>query len=365
MKTSKTTKPESREEIRANYQSSEGSRNDLVLMCGEAGLPSAHIDSQVKQSCSFAQVAASWQLAMQARQKATTQQKYAYLLKKHILPHLGNCEVGSLSTNRISAFIREKLSCGRIGDSGKLSPSYVRSMAILIGSVLRFADKQNICFGSQIEIYKPALVRKEVEILSINEQLYLEECLLGEDTPTGMGIIVSLNTGLRLGEICALSWDDICWDDHTLTVRGTVVRLSGDVASGKAALRIDAPKTPTSLRQIPIPLKLWAPLRHLYRNSVGKYMLTGTDKFISPRTYEYRFHRSLEHYGIRAVNYHALRHTFATRCIEAGMDIKTLSELLGHSNVATTMNTYVHSSMERKRIQIEKVTALFEKCRAE
>lgn len=152
---------------------------------------------------------------------------------------------------------------------------------------------------------------------------------------------------------------------HDIMGLNRFVRLSGDVTSGKAALRIDAPKTPTSLRQIPIPLKLWAPLRHLYRNSVGKYMLTGTDKFISPRTYEYRFHRSLGRYGIRTVNYHALRHTFATRCIEAGMDIKTLSELLGHSNVATTMNIYVHSSMERKRIQIEKVTALFEKCRAE
>ena len=125
MKNSKATKPESREEIRANYQSSEGSRNDLVLMCGEAGLPSAHLDSQAKQSCSLAQVAASWQLAMQARQKATTQQKYAYLLKKHILLHLGNCEVGSLSTNRISAFIREKLSCGRIGDSKTKGENYL------------------------------------------------------------------------------------------------------------------------------------------------------------------------------------------------------------------------------------------------
>lgn len=107
MKNSKATKPESREEIRANYQSSEGSKNDLMLMCGEAGLPSAHLDSRAKQSCSFAQVAASWQLAMQARQKATTQQKYAYLLKKHILPHLGNCEVGSLSTKNIHGVLKE------------------------------------------------------------------------------------------------------------------------------------------------------------------------------------------------------------------------------------------------------------------
>ena len=94
-------------------------------------------------------------------------------------------------------------------------------------------------------------------------------------------------------------------------------------------------------------------------------MLTGTDKFISPRTYEYRFHRLLESCGIRTVNYHVLRHTFATRCIEAGMDVKTLSELLGHSSVATTMNTYVHSSMERKRMQIEKVASLFENCQTE
>lgn len=363
MKVDKTTTRELGEEKHMNYPFSRNGKSNAILN-GDS-LLSVHPDTQKAKSCSFAQLAVLWQSAMQIKQKTATQQKYAYLLEKHIIPHLGNCKVDSLSANTINSFIREKLCCGRLGDSGELSPSYVRSMAILIGSVLRFADRENICVGTQIEIYKPTLVKREVEVLSINEQSHLETCLLDEATPTGMGVIVSLNTGLRLGEICALSWDDICWDNHTLTVRGTVARPSSDRISGKAALRIDTPKTPSSRRQIPIPTKLWTPLRHLYCRSGGKYMLTGTDKFISPRTYEYRFHRLLESCGIRTVNYHVLRHTFATRCIEAGMDVKTLSELLGHSSVATTMNTYVHSSMERKRMQIEKVASLFENCQTE
>lgn len=363
MKANKSADRKPYGEVQEYCSYAESSKNCAV--CSDGSLPRAYFDTQDNQSCSFAHLAVLWQSAMQIKQKTATQQKYAYLLEKHIIPHLGNCEVDSLSANTINSFIREKLCCGRLDDRGELSPSYVRSMAILIGSILRFADRENICIGTQIEIYKPTLVKREVEVLSINEQSHLETCLLDEATPTGMGIIVSLNTGLRLGEICALSWDDICWDNHTLTVRGTVVRPSSDRILGKAALRIDTPKTPSSRRQIPIPTKLWTPLRHLYCSSGGKYMLTGTDKFISPRTYEYRFHRLLESCGIRTVNYHVLRHTFATRCIEAGMDVKTLSELLGHSSVATTMNTYVHSSMERKRMQIEKVASLFGNCQTE
>lgn len=296
---------------------------------------------------------------MQVKQKITTRQKYEFLLEKHIIPHLGTCEISDLTTSKLNSFIEEKLQNGRLDNSGGLSPSYARSIAILINSILRFADMENISMGHQIVVYKPTLVKKEVEVLSISEQMHLEACLFSDLTPTGIGIIISLNTGLRLGEICALSWDDICWENHTLTVRGTVVRLSAGKKAERSGLRIDTPKTPSSRRQIPIPAKLWASLRQLYCNSAGKYILTGTDVFISPRTYEYRFHRLLEWCGIRTVNYHVLRHTFATRCVEAGMDMKTLSELLGHASVATTMNTYVHSSIEHKRVQIEKMTALF------
>ena len=120
-------------------------------------------------------------------------------------------------------------------------------------------------------------------------------------------------------------------------------------------LIIDKPKTKSSVRDIPIPKRLMDILVLLYEKRRSEYVISDRAGFVSPRTYEYRFHKVFEKHQIKSVNYHALRHTFATRCIEHGVDVKTLSEILGHSNVSITLNTYVHSSMERKREQLEKL----------
>lgn len=119
---------------------------------------------------------------------------------------------------------------------------------------------------------------------------------------------------------------------------------------------IDTPKTPASTRDIPISSALLPILASFRSHSSSKYVVSNTNTFLSPRTFEYRYHRLLEETGITPINYHALRHTFATRCIEAGVDVKSLSEMLGHANVGVTLNTYVHSSMELKRKQLEKLT---------
>lgn len=308
-------------------------------------------------SRSFSWLLNYWQQTTWIKQKASTRQRYNYLIERHIIPALGDYMLSELTPETLNAFINQKLCQGRLDGCGTLSPAYVRSMAIIINAALAFATEE-LELPSQRAAHKPYIDKKEVVVLTISEQKLLEAQLLAKPTITGLGILLSLNTGLRIGEACALSWTDIDPLDRVLSVNGTVVRKREENGSGR--LVIDVPKTPASLRRIPIPSKLHSILGQMRNASPGGYVLSERCTFISPRTYEYRFHKVLARCGIRSINYHVLRHTFATRCIESGMDVKTLSELLGHTNTTTTLNTYVHSSMDRKRVQIERLSALLE-----
>ena len=306
---------------------------------------------------SFAWLLDCWRQAAWIGQKGPTRQKYDFLIERHILPALGGYLLKELTPETLNAFIDQKLCQGRLDGGGTLSPAYVRSMAIIINAALAFAAEE-FALPLPKAVHKPYIEKKEVVVLTISEQKRLESQLLAEPTATGLGILLSLNTGLRIGEACALTWANIGRDDNILSVTGTVVRKKAE--SGSGHLVIDVPKTPTSLRRIPIPSKLHSILDRMRVLSAGEYVLSGNGTFVSPRTYEYRFHKVLAECGIRPINYHVLRHTFATRCIESGMDVKTLSELLGHANTTTTLNTYVHSSMDRKRIQMERLSTLLD-----
>lgn len=306
---------------------------------------------------SFSWLIDYWRRETWIKQKASTIQKYNFLIKRHIIPALGNHMLRELTPEILNEFVSQKLRQGRLDGCGKLSPAYVHSMAIIINTALAFANEE-LALPLQPITHKPHLEKKEIDVLTIHEQRLLEAQLLDNPTITGLGILLSLNAGLRIGEVCALSWSDIDQDSNILSVTGTVVRIKKESGSGNLA--IDVPKTSASLRKIPIPSKLHGVLAQMRNTSQGKYVLSEHCSFISPRTYEYRFHKVLDKCGIRSINYHVLRHTFATRCIELGMDIKTLSELLGHTNTSTTLNTYVHSSMDHKRAQIERLSTLLE-----
>ena len=306
---------------------------------------------------SFSWLLDCWRKATWIRQKAPTRQKYDFLMERHIIPALGGYMLKELTPETLNAFIDQKLCQGRLDGCGTLSPAYVRSMAIIINAALAFAAEE-LAIPPLKAVHKPYIEKKEVVVLTIPEQKRLETQLLAEPTVTGLGILLSLNTGLRIGEVCALSWADIDKDDNILSVTGTVVRKK--VETGRGHMVIDVPKTPTSLRRIPVPSKLHSIISQMRARSSGEYVLSEDCTFVSPRTYEYRFHKVLAKCGIRSINYHVLRHTFATRCIESGMDVKTLSELLGHANTSTTLNTYVHSSMDRKRLQMERLSTLLD-----
>ena len=307
---------------------------------------------------SFGEVLNLWMDNNRARLKGGTINKYQNLIDTHIMPELGQTKINELSATRINTFLNEKISRGRVDGSGGLSASYVRSIMLVINAAIKYAVSEQLCSPLKTPICKPSADKTELSILSAEEQKKLEASLLNNFDLTGAGIYISLHTGLRIGEVCSLAWNDIDMNKRVIHVRHTVARIRSSSSAGSTILVIDTPKTKASKRDIPISSTLLPILLKLKTLSSKGFLLTGTNEFIKPRTFEYRYHKILDDCGITSVNYHALRHTFATRCVEAGVDIKSLSEILGHGNVSVTLNTYVHSSLEMKRNQLEKLVTL-------
>ena len=306
----------------------------------------------------FSDILALWIADNRIHLKNATIYRYSYLIETHILPELGGIQVDQITSTVINAFLAKKLSDGRIDGRGGLSTAYVRSIMLVINSALQFATENRLCNPLLTQIHKPPLQSKELAVLSKDEQRKLESVLLTDMNETKLGIYISLYTGLRIGEICALSWEDIDIANRTIYVRHTLTRIRVN-ENGKTVTKnsIDTPKTKSSLRCIPICSTLVQVLNDYLPNVTSEYVVSNKAGFVSPRTFEYRYKKILKESKISFINYHGLRHTFATRCIESGVDVKSLSEILGHANVSITLNTYVHSSMELKRAQIEKLVA--------
>ena len=295
----------------------------------------------------FKEAAVLWMKARTGTCKGATVMKYDNLLRRHILPSLGGHELSEINTVLLADFMHYKLNCGRLDGAGGLSPSYVKSIMMLVMEIVDFAAEEKLCTPIRIRLRKPFVEKREPEILALSMQSRLEGYLLQTPDETNIGILLSLGTGLRISEVCALRWADIDFQGAILHVRATVTRVRNSAAEKCATkLVIGRPKTKASLRDIPIPKRLMYALLSLYEKRKSEYVISEKQDFVSPRTYEYRFHKVLVQCGIPSVHYHVLRHTFATRCIEFGVDVKTLSEILGHANVSITLNTYVHSSIE-------------------
>lgn len=308
----------------------------------------------------FCDVIKQWQDSNRIRIKGATDTKYSYLIDSHILPSIGGLKLSEITGPIINAFLLEKAENGRLDGTGGLSASYVRSLMIIIKSVIQFAVDEQLCMPLKSPIYKPQKSSKELTILTVSDQKRIEEAALNDLTPTKAGILISLYTGLRIGEICALTWDDVDLKVKIIHVRHTIARVKNRQLNSEAKtnLILDEPKTFSSKRDIPIPSFLCDVLLQLKKKSVSSYVVSEKNEFVSPRTFEYRYHKILETCNVQSINFHALRHTFATRCIEVGVDVKSLSEILGHANVSITLNTYVHSSIDLKRIQLERLPVL-------
>lgn len=287
-------------------------------------------------------------------QKESTRLKYHNIINAHIKPVLGMTDVNAIDEVFINRFLADKKEFGRIDKKGGLSNSYIKTMAIIINSAMSYAVEKDYRPPLKSKIQKPQTDKKEISVLSEKTQKQLELSLSNDDSKTALGILIALNTGLRIGEICALKWENIDMQNKIISVKNSVIRVSNsEYDFPKTKYIVAEPKTRSSIRDIPITTKLYPILMNVRERNV--YVISETNEFVNPRTFEYRFHRTLEEHSIPDTNFHTLRHTFATRCVEKNVDTKSLSEILGHSNVSITLNYYVHPSFESKRTQLEKM----------
>ena len=280
--------------------------------------------------------------------KESTYFRYVYIIDQYILPYFKEFKMEELIEYNFNTYIEKLLEY--------LSPSSVKNTISIFKSILKFSQsKYGYMFNFDF-IAIPKIHTEELRVLSKREKSKLEKYCINGNTLRDIGILVCLNTGLRIGEICALKWECIDLEKHCITVKRTMQRIYNK-NDKKSAVKIDIPKTQKSIRTIPISTKLYNILKPLKKNfSRNCYFLTGSEyNYIEPRNYQYMFKKCLQDCRIKNFHFHQLRHTFATNCINVGMDTKSLSEILGHANVKVTLDKYVHSSFYSKKRYLEKL----------
>ena len=284
--------------------------------------------------------------------KPSTYNNYKRLLIDHIFADIGDKKYTALDKQYINDYILTLMDSGRKDGKGGLSVSMTRDIIKALRAIAKFAQLEyglkNICDG----ITMPRIKKPETKTLSDRERRKLEKYLLSNQNLTNICILLCLYTGLRVGELCGLQWKDIDFRRGCLTVCKTVQRIS--LGNGKTVISIDTPKTDSSVRVVYIPLFIIEMLKH-FKQAQNIFILSGREKPTEPITLQHKFKRILAVCKISDISFHALRHTYATMCVEKQFDIKTLSELLGHSDVKITLNTYVHSSEKLKRKYVKRL----------
>ena len=295
----------------------------------------------------FSELLDAWLETEKARCKASTYAAYAQRAEKHLRPVLGEKRLRRLSAEDL------RLVCDAMEP---LSPATQQGVLCVLRQILDFGRERGFETGIPTDQLRQPPEKNSVTVLTGEEIARLEEVLHAEGSLRGLGLRLCLYTGLRLGEVCALRWSDLSPDGKTLRIERTVQRLRNEDGPQRTALRLDTPKSGSSRRSVPVPDALAAEL-NACRGPADSYLLTGTVRSMDPRTYQFYFQRVLRQAEIRQVNFHILRHTFATRCIDLGLDAKSLSRVLGHSDVSTTLNIYVHPDQRRLRACQEQMMA--------
>lgn len=297
----------------------------------------------MEQNTKFSAVAALWKADKKRYVKKSTYATYSILIKSHLLPELGEKE--DIREEDVQELVNRKLAAG-------LSRKTVKDILVILKMILRYGTKHGLLPGRQIDVIFPTeRENKEVEVLTLANQRKLMGYVKENLNYLNLGILICLAAGLRIGEVCALQWDDIDVASGVIRVNKTIQRIYLVDGNEKfTGIIIDKPKTRNSFREVPMTRDLLGMVRQLKKRVCGDfYVLTNSHTPTEPRTYRYYFNKILHRLGLPEMRFHGLRHSFATRCIESKCDYKTVSVLLGHANISTTLNLYVHPNLEQKR----------------
>lgn len=299
-----------------------------------------------KRRKNFRMVTEEWLKYKKNTVKKSTYYNYSYSVEKYLYPKFADQDITQIKD--YNDFI-EKL-------TDTLAPKTVRDIITKLKEIINFYEEEH---NTKINVKKmslPKLNKKGIQILSNKEKQKLEKYCIEQNSLKSLGILICLNTGLRIGEVCALRWENIDFESKKIHIEKTIERIYSK-EENKTIVIIDTPKSITSVRTIPINSKLYNILKQIRgKSKKTDFVLTGSSEhYVEPRNYQYHFKEILKRNKVKKYKFHTLRHTFATNCIEAGMDIKSLSEILGHADVSITLNIYVHSSDKIKRKYLEKI----------
>ncbi len=302
----------------------------------------------------FSSYCDEWLRLSRNRVKESTYMKYLTTIENHIKPKLGSYPVTALSSVLVEEFSNELLS-----EEG-LSPKTVRDILAMVHSILKHTAKQRPDLLQRVDVVYPKEEKQQPRVLTIEEQTRFIGYLLTDTDSCKFGVLLALLTGLRIGEICALRWKNIELEEGVLSVNAAMQRLR-DISDTRQRTKvvISQPKSAMSVRRIPLTDYALALCKRWRIENQNAFVLTGEeDHYLEPRTLQYRLKRYTDACGLKDVHFHMLRHTFATRCVEVGVEIKSLSEILGHTSPRFTLERYVHSSMAFKRNEINKLNSI-------
>jgi len=301
------------------------------------------------QQKTIAEIISAWKADKRQYVKKSTFSAYMLLTENHLLPVFGSkCNI---EEPEVQAFVFQKLKEG-------LSQKSVKDILIVLKMVLKFGAKNKWINYQAFDIKFPTQQQKQnIEVLSRTHQKNLMNYVQENFTFRNLGIYICLSAGIRIGEICALTWEDIDIENGIIHIRRTIQRIYMiDAGIRKTELILDTPKTKNSIREIPVSRDLLKMLKHIKKiMNPAFFVLTNDAKPTEPRTYRSYYKKFMRALDMPQLKFHGLRHSFATRCIESKCDYKTVSVILGHSNISTTLNLYVHPNLEQKKKCIDQM----------
>lgn len=335
--------------------------SDVKLLLREKHSKLSLVDNDaLKGNVQYNSVLISWLESQKINIKESTYARYHQIIYTHLIPDLGAFKIQELNSKLIEKYLSQLIDHGRLDGTGGLSAKTASDILTVIKTSIEYAKYNDYPIQCNLDKICVKQQKDEMRVLSIEEQQKLTSVLLKETDPIKFGVLLSLYTGIRIGEVCALKWGNLNVELGILSVKETMQRIkdTSNHSVSKTKIVITEPKSKCSTRDIPLPPFI-IDIAKSFRCNNNAFVLTGDkNRFVEPRTMQNHFKSIIQESHICDANYHSLRHTFATRCIELGFEVKTLSEILGHSSVNITLNRYVHSSLSMKKENMGKIACI-------